>query len=257
MLPVLLSILFAGTLALTVFSVRKARARARRQAVEQLGQQLDMAFSADDHFGLLQQLKQFDLFRRERRWLGRSGYVKNVLHSKVDDTDVYLFDYTYVVSTGKSTKHITQTVFFANNKDWYLPAFRLKPENWMQKIWSVFDKSDINFPESPEFSERFWLSGEFESLIRKKFSPTVQQFLTEKPPACLEGNNYYLLAYKPRKALNAQESEVFFQHCCQLVKLFQEEGKLELLNLAEVEPARETPMEMPPIPVKETRQPGD
>ncbi len=257
MIPALIPILIAGAVAFTVFSIKRARDRARQKAMEQLALHLGMIFSTDDSYGLLPQLKGFELFRRERRWLGSAGRIKNVLRSTVGETEVFLFDYSYVVSTGKSARRITQTIFFANNKNWYLPNFRLKPENWYGKVLAAFDKSDINFSESPEFSNRFWLSGEFESLIRKKFSPTVQQFLVESPPAHLEGNNYYLLAYKPRKMLDAREAEVFFQHCCQLVKLFQEEGKLELLNLAEVTPAPEIPLEMPPIPAKETRLQGD
>lgn len=257
MLPALIPVLIAGAVAFTVFYIRNARARARQKELEQLAQQLGMSFSAADTFGLLQQLKSFDLFRRERRWLGRAGKIKNVMRGLVGDTEVFLFDYTYVIYANNSTRRITQTVFFANNKEWYLPEFRLKPEGWSQKLLSVFDKSDINFPENPDFSKRFWLSGEFESLIRKKFSPAVQDFLCENPPAHLEGNNFYLLAYKPRKTMNADEAGAFFQHCCRMVKLFQQEGKLELLNLAELKPAPETPLEMPPLPVKKERQKGE
>lgn len=254
MFPALIPVLVAGAVAFTVLYIRKARARARQKALEQLAQHLGMSFSAADTFGLLQQLKSFDLFRRERRWIGRAGRIKNVLRGEVGDTEVFLFDYTYVIYANNSARRITQTVFFANNKAWYLPEFRLKPEGWSQKLLSTFDKSDINFPENPDFSNRFWLSGEFESLIRKKFSPAVQDFLCENPPAHVEGNNFYLLAYKPRTAMDANDAAVFFQHCCQLVKLLQEEGKLELLNLAEMKPASETPLEIPPLPVKEERR---
>lgn len=254
MFSALIPVLIAGAAAFTVFYIRNARARARQKELELLAQQLGMSFAAADTFGLLQQLKGFDLFRRERRWLGRAGRIKNVMRGTVGDTEVFLFDYTYVIYANNSTRRITQTVFFANNKEWYLPEFRLKPESWLQKLLSILDKSDINFPENPDFSNRFWLSSEFESLIRKKFSPAVQDFLCENPPVHLEGNNFYLLAYKPRKALSANDAAVFFQHCCRLVKLLPEEGKLELLNLAELKPAPEIPLETPPLPVKEDRR---
>lgn len=228
--------LLAVAVAFTVFTVKRMRRRARSQSLEQLAPRLNLSFSSSDSFGLLSQLKDFDLFRRERWWLKRRGRISNVLRGQVGETEVYLFDYSYVVQRGNTPVRITQTVFFANNKNWYLPNFRLKPETWWQKVLAAFDKSDINFPDSPEFSGRFWVTGEFESLIRKTFSPPVQQFLTERPPAYLEGNNFYLLAYKPRKALNADEAEVFFEHCCRLVQLLQQEGKLELLQLADVKP---------------------
>ena len=236
----LLFTLLAAVVLAAVFSVRRARERARRQAMQDLAHRLSMTYSGEDESGLLAQLKDFKLFNRERRWLGRKGRIRHVVRGKVEDTDLYMFDYSYLVSSGKSSRWITQTIFFANNKNWYLPNFKLQPETWWQKALAMFDKSDINFPENPEFSGRFWLTSEFESLTRKAFHPDIQQFLLERPPAHLEGNNFYLLAYKPRKALNADEAEVFFGHCCQLVSLLKKkEGQLELLNLAELQPERE------------------
>jgi hypothetical protein len=236
---ILLFSLAALSVVFAAISIRRAKERARRQAMQALAHRLDLTFSPDDDFGLLAQLKNFDLFSRERRWLGRNGKILNIVRGKIGNTEVYMFDYSYVISSGKSSRRITQTVFFADNKDWYLPNFKLKPETWWQKALAMFDKSDINFPENPEFSGKFWLTGEFESLLRKTFHPDLQQFLIERPPAHLEGNNFYLLAYKPRKALNADEAEVFFGHCCQLVSLLQKkEGQLELLNLAELQPEK-------------------
>lgn len=234
------TLLFAGfTIALVagIIWLRHKRVEARRQEMQALAEKMEMQFSEDDNYGLIAQLKDFALFHRERRWLGRKGKIRNVLRSRVGQTDVYLFDYTYIISSGKSSRRITQTVFFADNKNWYLPNFKLKPETWWQKALAMFDKSDINFPDSPEFSDKFWLTGEFASLIRKTFHPELQQFLSERPPAHLEGNNFYLLAYKPGKTLKPDEALLFFDHCCQLISLLQKkEGQLELLDLAELQP---------------------
>ena len=244
---VLIFSLAGAALAATVFSIQRARLAARTRAMEQLAPELGLSFTAEDRFGLLQQLKGFDLFRRARSWFRRAGMVRNVLRGQVDGTEVALFDYTYVVSTGKSSRRITQTVFFANSKDWYLPNFRLRPETWWQKIRALVDKSDIDFPDSPEFSDKFWITGAFESLVRKTFSPELQQFLCERPPVHLEGNNYYLLAYKPKRALNAAEAKVFFDNCCELVRRFKREQQPELLNLAELRPP-EMPLTLPETP---------
>ena len=245
-----LPLILGAVAAATVYSVRRARARARALEMEGLAQRLGLSFTKDDLYGLASQLKDFDLFRRERSWFSRRSRVNNVMRGQVDGTDVYLFDYSYVVSSGKSSRRITQTVFFANDTRWYLPDFHLRPENWWQKIRALFDKRDINFPENPEFSDQFWITGELESLIRKTFGPEVQQFLCERPPVHLEGSNFYLLAYKPRKALRGEEAAAFFEHCCQLVKLLKQEGKLELLNLAELKTAAE-PLKAPSMPEKE------
>ncbi len=127
LVPAVIMSAFAA-LAVGVFYLRK-RWRARQTAERaQLAQELNLAFFEKDGFGLLQQLKNFDLFSRERRWMGRNGKITNVMRGKVGYTDVYLFDYAYVVSTGKSSHTVRQTVFFADDKNWFLPNFRLKPE---------------------------------------------------------------------------------------------------------------------------------
>lgn len=213
----------------------KFREKKRRQAeMEALARRLQLSYSENDSFGLGRQLQNFDLFRRERNRFFRRGRITNVLRGQAGETAVYLFDYTYIISTGKSSRRITQTVFFADNKNWSLPDFRLRPEGWWQKIKAAVGLDrDINFPDEPEFSGKFWLQGQFEGLVRDKFGPELRNFLCERPPAHLEGSNYYLIAYKPRKKLNADEAEIFYENCLRLTELMQTEGKLELLNLAE------------------------
>lgn len=201
---------------------------------EKLGHELGLTLLPSDTLGLGRQLQQFDLFLRERSSWGRNGRVTNILRGKVEDTEVYLFDYSYVVSTGKSSHKVTQTVFFANDKNWYLPNFRLKPETWWHKVLKIIGwEDDINFSESPEFSDKFWLTSEFEQLVRQKFTPALQDLLTERPPVHLEGSNYYLIAYKPGKTLEPTNPQMFFEHCCELVRLLKKDGKTELLDLAE------------------------
>ena len=205
-------------------------------AREQMARTLGFAFFPQDTFGLTKQLKSFDLFRRERHWFGGGGNITNLMRSKVGDTDVYLFDYAYVVSSGKSRHTVWQTVFFADDKQWFLPNFRLKPETWWHKVLSkIGTHREIDFPENPDFSDKFWLTSEFEQLTRQTFSPAVQAFLAERQHVHMEGNNFYFLAYKPGKLLNTAEARTFFEHCCALAEVLKKEGgQEELLQLVEL-----------------------
>ena len=218
----------------TIFAWKSRQDKQRLAEINRLGKELDLAVLPKDSLGLDRQLQQFELFSRERSSWHRNGSVSYVLRGQVEDTEVYLFDYTYVVSTGKSAHRVSQTVFFANDKNWYLPDFHLKPETWWHKVLKTIGwKDDINFSESPDFSDKFWLTSNFEQLIREQFTPTLQNFLLERPPVHIEGRNYYLVAHKPGKVLQADEARSFFEHCCELVKMLKKEGKTELLNLAE------------------------
>ncbi|MCB9307308.1 MAG: hypothetical protein H6565_11995 [Lewinellaceae bacterium] len=234
--------------------LKKRRDRQRNVDFERLAKSLGLSYAEKDRYGLLSQLRQFDLFRHysgRRRW-SRNGKIFNVLRGQVGGTEVFMFDYSYIVSTGKSAHEVRQTVFFANNKNWYLPKFRLRPETWWHKVLSrIGAKRDINFDESPDFSDKYWLTGELEDLIRNQFDSDVQALLTERPPLHVEGDNYYLIAYKPRKALNDDEARVFYEHCVKLTRLMQQKEAPELLKLAELkrEEAPE-PLEAPKLPEK-------
>ncbi len=131
---------------------------------------------------------------------------------------------------------VRQTVFFADDKHWFLPNFRLKPETWWHKVLGkIGTHRDIDFPENPDFSDKFWLTSEFEQLTRQTFGPEVQSFLAERPPVHMEGSNYYFLAYKPGKTLPAAEARTFFEHCCALVEVLKKDGgQEELLQLVEL-----------------------
>jgi hypothetical protein len=230
-----LFILLGLTIAAIGFFVKYQPQKARTHALQSLAAQMNLPFWEKDSFGLGTQLQEFDLFRRERSRWSRKGRITNVIRSAVGDTDVYLFDYSYLVSTGKSVHRITQTVFFANDRQWSLPNFRLKPETWWHKVLGQLGiKKDINFEETPEFSEKYWLTGEVEGHIRAHFSPELRTFLTERPPTHIEGNNYYLVAYKPKKAIAPEQTKAFFEHCCSLVTQLQQSGGQELLQLAEI-----------------------
>ncbi len=220
-------------LALVMYKSQKKDLRS--QELAQTAKSLGLNFSETDKFGFTKQLQGFDLFEQEASKWGRSGKITNVMSGTTGETKVWLFDYSYLVSTGKSVVEIKQTVFFADDKKWYLPNFKLKPERWWHKMLAKLGiDDDIDFPENPDFSDRFLITGGFEDLIKKQFSPDLQQFFEERPPVHIEGENYYLVAYKPGKILTAEESRTFFEHCCQLTQLLQREEGNELLELADV-----------------------
>ncbi len=228
---------FMAAAAVAVFSLMKYRLgvwKARRRGVmEAIATAKNLRPLGDAAPDLAVELKEFDLF--DRLDLFKRSRVSDVLQASVGFTDVFLFDYTYVVSAGNTSKRVSQTVFFAKDRRWSLPNFKLKPEGWWHKIQQLFGKKDINFSENPDFNEKWWLTGEFEAMIRESFSPEVRHFFEENPPMTVEGNNFYLVAYKPKKVLDEKEGAAFYERCVQLMQLLQtKEQQEELLRLAEI-----------------------
>lgn len=222
-----------------------------RLAAEKLG----LRFMEKDLAGLRPQLAGFDLFKKAANRLFSTGFhgkgkISAIAHAERGNVKLYLFDFTYLVPTGKSNREVRQTVFFADSKQWYLPDFRLQPETWWHKILNRLGlRNDIAFPESPSFSDHFWITGQHEDQLRRTFSKAVQELILDRPPIHVEGSNYYLIAYKPGKAMNADEAERFFLQCTRLVEgLQQEGGQPELLELA----ALKEKEELAPPPAAET-----
>ncbi|MBN8678734.1 MAG: hypothetical protein J0M29_10950 [Chitinophagales bacterium] len=98
----ILAALFGLSLAGTMLWRKKKNAEIRAKSMEQVANELGLTFSPTDSFGLIPQLQGFKLFDRERgRWFNH-GKITNVMRGWVNETQVYLFDYSYTLSTGKS-----------------------------------------------------------------------------------------------------------------------------------------------------------
>lgn len=231
-LPVVLAAA-TGLLTWSIFSWRKAKfVASRREELAVLVAERGLRFADENEFQLGRELREFDLLKKS--YFFKESQITNVLSTSIGFTDIFLFDFTFMRSTGKSAVPVRQTVFFAKNRDWKLPDFKLKPEGWWQKIQQYFGRTDIDFEENPDFSNRFWLTGEFEEMIRTSFSPEVRAFFEHNPPIHVEGNNYYLIAYKPGVVQDSAEAQLFYDDCLRLSELLQKGEKEELLKLAEI-----------------------
>lgn len=85
----------------------------RTQALAQVAFNLGLQFHAKDEWGLFELLKDFKLFQ-----VGGRESITNILHQKEEmlEMEVSIFDYTYTISTGKSSITFQQTVFFMQSK---------------------------------------------------------------------------------------------------------------------------------------------
>jgi hypothetical protein len=171
----------------------------RTQALQQVAFDLGMQFAPKDEWGLFELLKDFKLFK-----VGGRESITNILHRKEGmlDMEVHIFDYSYTVSTGKSSVTFQQTVFFMQSKQLGLPHFWMKPETFAHRIgeWLGLQR-DIDFAEHPEFSQQYWLKGEDEDYIRATINEDVMKFFTVEKEWSLEGCGYFLILYINAKLL--------------------------------------------------------
>lgn len=189
--------------------------RERASQMEVMAKRLEMDFSEEDEWGLMELVRDFRLFRR-----GGRKRVFNILRysTPLDEIKVNVFDYRFVVSTGKSARRYYQTVFFVQSKELALPEFWMKPEGFFHKVGNLLGMEDINFEEHPDFSEQYYLTGEDEELIRHTFNKDVLHYFTVEKDWSLEGVGYFFILYKRNVLFPPRQIKGMFERGVELWK---------------------------------------
>ncbi len=194
-----------------------ARSAYRSGQMKDIAKQLKLSYERNDEFGLINFLKDFKLFSR-----GRQKKITNIIGKKSEmfEVDYRIFDYEYLIKTGKHAKSFRQTVFFVQSKNLGLPQFFMEPERLFRKIGKYLGLEDIDFVEYPEFSDQYWLEGEDEGQIRNAMSDEVLHFFTIEKDWTIEGVNYFMIIYKKEKIIPTTDLMEFFQKGKELVDIF-------------------------------------
>src|SRR5438105_4494701 len=95
----------------------------RTEAFAALAQELNFEFSPKGNAKLLSDLGSCHLGS-----LGHSKQIKNLLKGRAQGLEICIFDYKYVVGSGKSQQTYQQSVFVARAGDMDLPKFTMRPE---------------------------------------------------------------------------------------------------------------------------------
>ncbi|MCP3930605.1 MAG: hypothetical protein GY705_16065 [Bacteroidetes bacterium] len=192
----------------------------RRSKLEKLAYELEMEFFPKDEWGDLKLLDDFSLFRK-----GHSKRIRNLM--KKQDAwmklKLSIFDYRYIISTGKSSTPYTQTVFFVQSKHLALPQLWMKPENIFHKLATMLGMQDIDFEEHPEFSAQYLLQSEDEDRTRHLIGGDVARFFTVERNWRLEGVGYFLIFYRKNKVLEPHQIKNFYEKGMQLHNLLKED----------------------------------
>ncbi|MDQ7774257.1 MAG: hypothetical protein RDU13_12145 [Elusimicrobiales bacterium] len=93
--------------------------------------------------------------------------------------EMYFFDYSYTTGSGKNSRTYRFGVAMLAGAPASLPAFELRPENFLDRIAEMAGFRDIDLPQFPVFSKAYRLTGEDAEGLTRIFSAG--------PAALLEG----------------------------------------------------------------------
>ena len=187
--------------------------RKRRNEMQETAAQLNMNFHIKDEYGLINMMKDFKLFKR-----GYGKKIRNILSNQrdVEQPDIRVFDYHYVVGGGNSTRRISQTVFYIHSKSLALPQFSIKPERFYHQVGEWMGMQDIDFEAFPDFSKQYVLQGPEEELIRKAMPEDFLQFFSVEKNWSVEGLNYLLIFYRSGERIHPKDIELFYSKGMQI-----------------------------------------
>ena len=174
--PIIVSVGFMTAVIIVVIVLSQIRAQKRTEALTAFAQEIGFAFKGDlwNHQPKAHQMGTA-LFGR-----GSGRRFSNVMTGTDSGLETSLFDYSYIISTGKSSSTITQTVA-AYSSDLSLPLFEMRPEGFFDRVGDALVHSDIDFESNPDFSQKYLLRGPSEEGIRRLFSPELLTFLENLP----------------------------------------------------------------------------
>lgn len=150
--------------------------------------------------------------------------VSNVLEAaRTADLNLTVFDYAYEPRgrRGSNTK-VKQTVTKMTSELLNLPKFILFPEGFFEKMEARFGMTDINFPDSPEFSRLYSLRGDDEPAIRELFNPILRRALEGQYGVTIEGGGQLLFIFRAGHRQRPEELSGKIEQDKAIVALFYE-----------------------------------
>jgi len=154
--------------------------------------------------------------------LGHGKIVSNVLEAaQTPELAFTLFDYQYTIGYGRSSQTHQQTVSRMQSSLLHLPMFLLFPETMLSKFGdTIMGRKDIDFSDSPVFSEAFILRGDDEIAVRALFSSKLRQALEATPKLTIEGNADRLFIFRADHRIKPEEFSATIEEDKRIAALF-------------------------------------
>ncbi len=122
----------------------------------------------------------------------------------------------------QARRQVNQTAIVLHDPDLDLPHFTLEPSHpaWVTKTAGSF--GDLNFEDSPVFSEQYFLRGWIEPSIRQLFSLEVREYFSEHLGWNVVGSKNLLVVFKHNTVCPREQQEMFVQDALAIMELLQQ-----------------------------------
>ena len=204
-LPVLAPIIFAVvflSIALIALFYNRKKERERTEAMRAVANFLRWNFVEVAPWNMIANLDSFALFSQ-----GHSKQIKNFIYGEANGVKASMFDYIYVVGSGRNRTTHFQTVTYLEPANLRAPYFSLRPEGFFTKLLTAFGYQDIDFGQRPEFSKRYLLRGQDEMAIRQAFNDQLLSFFETYQGTSVDAGNNQLFVFRANYRCQPQDAQ--------------------------------------------------
>ena len=135
--------------------------------------------------------------------------AQRMLYGEASGIKAVVFDFVYVLGSGKNSRTCAQTMVYLEPGNISLPYFSLRSERFAHKIWAAFGYQDIDFGNRPTFNSQYLLRGPDEQAIRKMFNDSLLSFYEMNPGTCTDGGGNRLFVYRENYRCEPQQIQPF------------------------------------------------
>ena len=197
-----------------LFWATSRQRRQRTQAMQQLALEIGCAFTEKPDSALATQVAGI---QTSTDGLSPARRFSNILQGSYHGGDFVIADCT----TGGGKNSVTFTLVAYQFKD-PLPHFTICPEHKLLQFLEKLGLSEIDIPEAPEFSRRYFLRAADESAIRQLFTAPITsafEMCTDKSMYVTSSGNW-LTFYYPRGIIEAGKLRDFRQQVEPIAEAF-------------------------------------
>ncbi len=133
---------------------------------------------------------------------GKIMLEENVLTRYAEQGKLEVADITLQHGALHEQSELNITVLLASDLELQLPDFTLEPEGLWNKFSDLVYGNDIDFPENPAFSQRYYLRSNDVDAVRAMFHPEVLAFLANREDMHIECHRHKLLFFKKRELID-------------------------------------------------------
>ena len=164
---------------------------------------------------ILEQLKIFRLLKTKEKVINK---VANIQYLEEDISEIGLFDLIHHTKKGEMVN--ARTVFFAVANQYNFPTTLLRPEGLKDKAMSsIWLATDIDFSNSPVFSNRYWLEGKEKGIIRTMYTKDVRTFLAKEKNWYIETHKNAIIIAKKNKLITNEVLQPFRESCLNILTM--------------------------------------